>query len=142
MNAKQLIIMFVMLTFVSGVSAGNVVDMQMQSSEQPNQYDWIKNKLNEYPLVKHISNSYNSIAVNIDKEDFRLVLKFNQSGISEILESEENVDLELNISREDITYLLENYENMTVFDKLKFLVQHDIPVKDIMTFSGIAMAMR
>lgn len=139
---KQIMMIFIMLTFVSGISAQNVVNLHMESTKVSNQYVWIKNKINQYPLSKEISRAYDSISINIHNENFRVVIKFDDEGVSEIIQSDEVSDLNIDITREDIIYLFNNYDDMTSMDKIKFLINHNIPIKDILTFSAIAMGMK
>jgi len=141
-NNKKIVFMFVLLTFVSSVVAESTIVDFIDKDISAEEYAYLVPLANNYEVTKHIANKYDSIAINVTDDDYRVILIFENGELKEIKESQEVSDLEFKITKDDITYLMENYKSMTAFDKIKFLIQHDVPIRDIITFSGIAMGMR
>lgn len=139
-NAKSIMYMVLMILFMSGVNATSI-NLNEPVSTTENQYSQLTEKVNQYEVVSYISKHYNLISVEVD--GYKVVLDFENNKIKEIKEyNNEFVDLELNFTREDIIYLMDNWQNMTAFDKIKFLLRSEIPIKDIIIFGGIAVSMR
>jgi len=141
-NNKKIVFMFVLLTFVSSVVAESTIVDFLDKDISMQDYTYLVPLANSYEVTKHIANKYDSIAINVTDDDYRVILIFENGELKEIKESQEVSDLEFKITKYDIIYLMENYKSMTAFDKVKFLIQHDVPIRDIITFSGIAMGMR
>jgi len=139
-NAKKVMYMVLMILFMSGVNATSI-DLNEPVSTVENQYSQLTNQVNQYEVVSYISKHYDLISVEVD--GYKVVLDFENNKIKEIKEyNNEIVDLELSFTRDDIIYLMENWQTMTTFEKIKFLLRSEMPIKDIITFSGIAVSMR
>ncbi len=137
-----------MIIFIGGVNATNtVIDLNEPINEiQETQYSYLIEQINQFDIVKYISRHYNSVSVEIqdyNNESFKVFVDFEENKIKKISENEtQTVDLELYFSREDIIYLFENWEKISTFEKIKFFLRSEMPIKDILTFSAIAMSVR
>lgn len=133
-------VMYWVLTaiFVSGVN-GQVIDLN--EPQEVNENSLLIENINKHEAIKYVAQKYQKIAITI--EDYKVILIFDDDKLINIKEyGSEEVDLELYFSREDITYLFENWESMDMFDKFKFLLRSEMPIMDVMTFGGMLMTMR
>jgi len=139
---KKNIMLFMVLMFVGSVHAVEVIDMNTETTTV-NQYSELIGLANQYEIAKSIGGSYNSIGINFDEWNIRLVIEFdNEIGITKISESDASVDLELNITEGDRVYLFENYQSMNIFEKINFMIGLDMDLHDILNFGAIAVSMR
>ncbi len=130
-TTKPVIYLVIIMLLTTGVNAQSI---------NLNQNSVIDN-VNEYEIVKHIAAEYDSILISID--DYEVVLIFSDTKLTKIEQySNQEYDFKVTLDREQVDYLLNNYEKMSIFDKFKFLISTDIPFKDVMTLSGIAMEVR
>jgi hypothetical protein len=143
-NAKTKTIMYVVLLilFTSTIHAEPI---DLNDNKQPNQ-DLI-DKINSYDIVKEIAREYNCISINItDKtqnDNYKIVLAFKENKLHSIEEySNQTTDLSINLTRDQINDLLSNYKSMSWLDKIKFIINSDIPISDAIKLSGIAMGVR
>lgn len=142
-NAKKIMYLVLMILFVSSVNGVNTIDLNepVIENQSINNYNWLVEKANNYDIIQYIGKHYNLISVEV--EDYKVVLDFENNQLNEIrVFNNESVDLELHFTRDDIIYLMDNWQKMTDFDKIKFLLRSDMKIADIITFSAIAMSMR
>lgn len=142
-NAKKIMYLVLMILFVSSVNGVNTIDLNepVIENQSINNYNWLVEKANNYDIIQYIGKHYNLISVEV--EDYKVVLDFENNQLNEIRDfNNESVDLELHFTRDDIIYLMDNWQKMTDFDKIKFLLRSDMKIADIITFSAIAMSMR
>ena len=146
-NIKNVMMLLLVLVFTaSSVNASaTVIDLQTNNEPEPN-YQNVVELINQYDIVELVANNYNSIAVNINDttENFSVVLNFGDGKLQNISDYDGSVvDLSLSFTRDDVKYLMNNWESMSKWDKVLYLINNtDMPIKDILTFSGIAMGVR
>jgi hypothetical protein len=138
---KKFAFVFVLLTFVSSAHAGVVVEYLNQEPIEDNFYNVYMDLANQHETVEHIAKHYDTIAMNFVDKDFRLVVEFSDDSIIDIRESFEMADLELDITYDEMLYLMDNYQDMSSFQKIRFIIAHDIPPKDALTLGSIAVSM-
>ena len=140
-NAKKMLCWMLFLVFASVGANAQTVDLNKPVNEEPNVFSPLVKEINKYEIIKGIANNYDLISVSIDGYVF--VLEFEGEELKEIREySNEDVDLELYFSKEDVEYLFNNWQSMSDFDKIMFFLRTEMPVKDIMTFGAIALSVR
>lgn len=151
MSNKGILILFVLLLFCSSSFATNVIDMRTQHNN--NNVEKVENNteillFNNYintidndKVIKSIAPYYNDIVLNID--NYSMTIYFNDSGISKIIEGEStNYDMKIELDKEQIIYFFNNYYKMNTFDKIKYIINLNIPIGDVIRLSGIAMSVK
>jgi len=130
---KPIMYLIILILLTNTMSAETI---NLNEEENP-----IIKQINSYEIISEIAKEYDNISIEV--ENYKAVLIFNESKLKEIQEyNNQTTDLNIKLSREDIIYLMENWNKMSQFDKIKFLIKTNLPIDDVLTFSGIAMGTR
>lgn len=134
-TTKSVMYLLLAIIFI-GTANAQTIDLNTQ-----NPYQGLTDKINEYPAVEYIAQRYDLVSVEVD--DYKLILDFENNKLKEIREfNNELVDLELTFTRDEITYLIDNWQEMGIFDRLNFFLKKDVPIQDIISFASYMVGMR
>jgi hypothetical protein len=160
---KAILIAFVVALFTSSTYSVDVIDMRTPQIEddsklvevvpQNKEFEVIPqnkelllfnnyiNTINSQEFAPIIATYYYNMVFTID--GYNLTLLFNESGIEKIIDGAvENPDLQMNISRENINYLINNWYYIDTFEKIKYIINLDgVPLGEVIKLSGIAMSL-
>ncbi len=126
-----------LICLISSVSATEIIDLNNQKDTK---YDNLISKANQYSAIHKLATHYNNISLSID--NYSVLLEFEQNNLTKITETNLKGDLNLQLSKQDIIYLLDNYKTMSYFEKFKFLVMACDNPFQVLTLSSIAMDLR
>ena len=135
----------IVLLALIGSAQATVIDLR-QNPETENQYEPYVRIINNHPATKHVAKNYDKINIVIidDNMSYSYVLDFDDTMLENIRVSDnETCDTQIIISRKNLNDLINNWDNMSSMEKIKFTFNKvDMPINDILTFGAIAISMR
>lgn len=151
---KSLLVLFVLALFCSSSAfSTNVIDMRspekvdevkdivIEQSEELVLFNNYIDTFNVEKFVTSIAPYYNSIVLTLD--DYSMTVYFNDNGIDKIVDGmDSNYDVHIELDKENVRYLTNNWYSMNTFDKIKYIINLDIPVGETIKLAGIAMSVR
>lgn len=155
-SKKALLVVFVFALFMSSAYSVDVIDMRNQIDVSKNEITIKETKMENQELllynnyidtisnqefVKLIAPYYNSMVFTID--GYNLTVQFNDYGIDKIIDgSVDDADLYVNVSEENVKYLVNNWYSINTFEKIKYVINLDgVPLGEVIKLSGIAMSL-
>lgn len=159
---KALAIVFLFALFLNSAYSVDVIDMRGDNNkkltetkveiietktdivkQQPSEILLFNNLLdifNKQDVVETIAPYYNDMVFTVDGYTFTVY--FSDVGIDKIVDgSVNNTDLHMNVSAENVNYLVKNWYVTSTFDKIKYIIDLDgVPLGEVIKLSGIAMS--
>jgi hypothetical protein len=137
-NLKQLMYLILMISLVSGVTANTI---NLNSAPVENVYSPLVEEINNYVAIKSISKHYETISISID--NYSIILDFEDNKLKEIRENHNEItDLHLSLSKEDAIYLLDNWQNMSYFERFKYVFKACDSISDALILGSITVSLR